>query len=409
MLTESTILSRLFSCILITRSGGRLSFQANIRTTIGGYKMENNRVASSKILPKTPSRASNIELLRIITILGVIILHYNNESIGGGYKYVLPDSLNYYVLDFLESVFICAVDLFILISGYFMINTQKRSIIKPLKLIIQVVVFKLAFFILLLILGKSDFSIKRLVGNILPDNYFVILYCVVFFVSPYINLVMKSLDKKQLKRMTLTIFLIFSVYAIVVDVLSDFRGDNLNGLSSVGLYGSQSGYTIVNFIMMYIIGAYIRLNDEKMSNYKNRKLIPIFFALVIVDMIWFNALKLLNIKSQTAHSYLNPIVVMMAVVAFLIFKNIDIGSKSVINNLAKGSFTVFLAHSYMITSIKIESFVNENILILLAHIVISVVGIYLICWVLFFVYEKVTMPIYTLIEKKIGKTEYTVE
>lgn len=29
-------------------------------------------------------RQSNIELLRIITICGVIVLHYNNVTIGGG-------------------------------------------------------------------------------------------------------------------------------------------------------------------------------------------------------------------------------------------------------------------------------------------------------------------------------------
>ena len=28
-------------------------------------------------------RQSNIELLRILSIIGVIILHYNNKSIGG--------------------------------------------------------------------------------------------------------------------------------------------------------------------------------------------------------------------------------------------------------------------------------------------------------------------------------------
>ena len=31
-------------------------------------------------------RQSNIELLRILSMLGVIILHYNNKTIGGGYS-----------------------------------------------------------------------------------------------------------------------------------------------------------------------------------------------------------------------------------------------------------------------------------------------------------------------------------
>lgn len=34
---------------------------------------------------KKIDRESNIELLRILAMLGVIILHYNNPSIGGGY------------------------------------------------------------------------------------------------------------------------------------------------------------------------------------------------------------------------------------------------------------------------------------------------------------------------------------
>lgn len=360
-------------------------------------------------LPEPGIRKSNIELLRIITMLGVIVLHYNNASVGGAFKYVSASSLNYYALVFVECVFICAVDLFVLISGYFMINTQKRSIIKPLKLIIQVVAFKLAFYILALILGKTYFSIKHFAGQIIPNDYFVILYCAVYFVSPYINYVMKSLDTKQLKRMMITVILIFSVYAILADLLSDLSGTDIAGLSSIGLYGSQSGYSVVNFIMMYMIGAYIRLYETELNKYSNRILIPCFFVLVIVDMIWYIGLYHCNEDAPTALSYLNPIVIMMAVVAFLVFKNIDIGYKSLINNIAKGSFSVYLAHRYMITRINIESFVNENVFLLLAHVAFSVVGIYLICWILHFVYEKVTMPFYMLIERKIGKTEYTVE
>lgn len=33
---------------------------------------------------ETKQRNSNIELLRIMSMIGVIILHYNNPEIGGG-------------------------------------------------------------------------------------------------------------------------------------------------------------------------------------------------------------------------------------------------------------------------------------------------------------------------------------
>lgn len=45
-------------------------------------------------------RLSNIELLRILTIMGVIILHYNNPAIGGGLTYVKEDSVIFYLLYF---------------------------------------------------------------------------------------------------------------------------------------------------------------------------------------------------------------------------------------------------------------------------------------------------------------------
>lgn len=73
---------------------------------------------SFDINAKVKMRESNIEILRIAVILGVIILHYNGEN-GGGLEYIYPNSLNEIILVALESIFICAVDLFILITGCF--------------------------------------------------------------------------------------------------------------------------------------------------------------------------------------------------------------------------------------------------------------------------------------------------
>ena len=48
---------------------------------------------------------------------------------------------NLYVLYFLESIFGCAVDLFVLISGYFIYERQRRTLAKPFELLLQVVLF----------------------------------------------------------------------------------------------------------------------------------------------------------------------------------------------------------------------------------------------------------------------------
>ena len=64
-------------------------------------------------------RQSNIELLRIFLMLGVIILHYN--GVGALYS---AHGINYLIVIGLESLCICAVDLFMLISGYFSARLQ---------------------------------------------------------------------------------------------------------------------------------------------------------------------------------------------------------------------------------------------------------------------------------------------
>ena len=74
-------------------------------------------------------RYSNIELLRLLIMLGIIVLHYYNKSIGGRLKYVSYNSINYFILILIESLCICAVDLFMLISGYFYCK-EKSNITK---------------------------------------------------------------------------------------------------------------------------------------------------------------------------------------------------------------------------------------------------------------------------------------
>ena len=138
------------------------------------------------------ARQSNIELLRIFTMLGVIILHYNNPSIGGGLKYVETGSINYYLLNVLESIFVCAVDLFMLISGYFMVYSTKRNMWKPIQLFVQVSIFSAAKYIIVQGIINNSFKLPGLFRSVIPTNYFVILYVVVFVVSPYINLLFEQ-------------------------------------------------------------------------------------------------------------------------------------------------------------------------------------------------------------------------
>lgn len=97
----------------------------------------------------TKDRNSNIELLRIVATVGVIILHYNNIESGKAFLYTENIGINYQLLLMLELLSICAVNIiFIIISGFFLCESNKLSVKKPIILLAEVVIFQYVRYIL---------------------------------------------------------------------------------------------------------------------------------------------------------------------------------------------------------------------------------------------------------------------
>lgn len=347
-------------------------------------------------------RQSNIELLRILSIAGVIILHYNNPVVGGGIAYALEGSLNFYILYFLESLFVCAVDLFMLISGYFMCESKQRSLWKPLELIVQVIAFREAIYLGRVVLGSTSFSIKSAAGALIPVNYFVILYCVVYMLSPYINIMLDKLSEKSFRILMIISLCLFSVYPTIVDVLGEIRGEQFTGLSSIGMYGSQWGYSIVNFMLMYLLGAYLKKGNAGMLKWNSGKLIAFLLLSVLLMAGWARVNDNVGyFTERSAWEYCNPLVICEAAILFIMFSRVNLGRNKVINRLAESVFTVFLLHSVFLTHLQIENFVRGSALVMLVHIGVSVVLIYMVCWAVSIVYHKITEPIYKVLSSKI--------
>ena len=155
-------------------------------------------------------RNSSIELLRIIAMLGVIILHYNCETMGGALLYVEKWTANNYYLLLSENICIGAVNLYILISAFFLCTSNSRKLIKILELILELILFRFAVYFVGILLG-NDFSLVDCLSCFLPLSYYVILYSVLYLISPYINIVINQLTTKQMKRMASICFAIFSI------------------------------------------------------------------------------------------------------------------------------------------------------------------------------------------------------
>lgn len=198
-------------------------------------------------------RNRGLDLLRLLAGMAVVMLHYNY-----GYAFPLMDNIptsNRLLLYGMEALCVPAVNVFMLISGFFLFRTDKRSLGKVLNLFITVVFFRELFYLGPVVLGRHPFELNLFLRNLVPNLYFIVLYCAVYLISPYVNLVIRRLSSKGVLRLLLILFVLLSVEPWLVDLLEKNAHSTFRGMSMVSFSGSDGGQSLVNFAFMYILGA----------------------------------------------------------------------------------------------------------------------------------------------------------
>ncbi len=349
-------------------------------------------------------RESSIELLRIIAIIGVLILHYNHEDIGGAFNYVQQGSLNHFYLLFSESASMCAVNVMVIISAYFLAATQERRFIKVAELFIQLTAFRLAFYFASALTGGQELSLELLFLNILPKNYFIILYCALYILSPYINILCSRLSRKSFGTLLMVLFLLFSVWDYLVDFITIFFGDYISQLSTVGIYGGQNGYTIVHFISLYFIGAYVRLNKFEMDIKKSAAAmllsLLILYVLVVLE---YQALGTIDVWQ-----YNSPFMIIYSVFVFLFFRSLSFTSR-IVNELAGSVFTCFLFHIFLIYNVNTQMAASGSLGFLVFHQLLSAIAMFIASYIAYKIYSLCSGWFIKLITPVCNKVPLTVK
>jgi surface polysaccharide O-acyltransferase-like enzyme len=310
-------------------------------------------------------RNSAIDLLKIFSMLGVILLHYNNRSIGQAFNFLPMFSAKSYLLYFLQAVFVCAVNVFVLISGYFMADATKVDVKKPIRLLIQVVVFRELIYIVQTLCDGKALQTTYLWRFLLPQSWFAVLYAALYILAPFINRFLSSLSAKSQRTFLYIAFFLFSVWPYSVEILQEFTGISFSGLGSIGMYGGQFGYTIVNFFLMYVIGAILK---RQSTDYK---LYPSLIGLLVCWSLIFGFGYFLEAQGRDTRfsfSYFNPAVILSAVFLFRCFNKLQIKSNAFISSISKATFSVYLLNSTLIAElVHTQRYVQGNGWIMLLH------------------------------------------
>lgn len=194
-------------------------------------------------------RDANIELLRIVAMLMIITLHFNSRS---NALLVLgePASSVQIFATVLEAIAITGVNVYVLISGYYL-SSSKVRLSKVLLLILQVYFYTLLISGAMMFVGaysvKPEDKLDRALRYLFPISsehyWFVTAYVIMYVLAPVMNAAVNTLKRKQLKTVIIGLLTWFCFIKSIVPV--KFGTDRM-------------GYDFGWFICLYLIAAYIR-------------------------------------------------------------------------------------------------------------------------------------------------------
>jgi hypothetical protein len=233
-----------------------------------------------------------------------------------------------------------------------------------------------------------------------PASYYPILFVVLYIISPYINIVLTSLSRIALRNFIVIVFILFSVWPTIVDVSQELFDYQWFGLSSIGAWGNQQGFNIVNFVLLYCVGAWLRLNEVSIPALKKNTI----WIIVVIGLIFIWSLVCSHLSKQGMRSswvYHNPLVIIYSILLFILFKRLHFTNRF-INYLAKSVLLCFLIHSGVIANmdIGISRVCNGNIFLMLSHYLTFSIVMMVVSIIAYEVFNFITHRLWEQLNKK---------
>lgn len=280
-------------------------------------------------------RESNIELLRIVAMLLVVLVHTNYFSLGGVESVDIQTNMfGAFVKAFAEQLCLICVNVFILISGWFGIRANMKG---ALSFIFQAIFYHILIIIFFYSIGESiplDTAFWGFYFGVL--YWFVPAYLLLYAISPALN----AFIKHSSTRLYLNVLLLFFALEFALGWIGNFA--SIDG-----------GYSTISFIGLYLLAGFLRKHYSKIQNISIGKnfLLYILFTLMPVVMFMMTGRGLGMLK------YSSPFVVLASVFFFLTFCKMKLSNKTV-NYIACSAFSVYLIHLHPMVAPHFKSLMN---------------------------------------------------
>lgn len=278
-------------------------------------------------------RQSNIELLRLICMFFIVVHHIIIHALPLSPAFSMEMGYNNVLIHVIEGFVLCAVPVFVLISGYFGINFKVKGL---LNFYIQCAFYSGLIYLIYLYISGQNINRWCIYNTLFPitnnaDLWFVPCYFMLYIISPLLNTCIDQLSKREFQ---------YALLALVI--INLYYGWYLRNEAS-----NVDGLNLYNFIFLYFIGRYLSKYVEFVKTSKIRLIGAAVFAL---GSILFGLLPVINSQLGLLpewspvlnyRAYNHPLLLINSIALLMVFITFKFQSKAV-NWFAASAFSVYL-------------------------------------------------------------------
>ena len=334
--------------------------------------------ASGATPPSMKKRDSNLELFRIITMLLIVAHHLvvnSGLSAPGGPIYASPMSGRSLFLLLFGAWGKIGINCFVMITGYFMCKSQITAK-KFAKLVGEWLFYRYCIYLIFLISGYEQFSIKSIAKAAIPVNQvatnFTACFVLFWLCIPFLNTLIRNLNERQHIRLLILSCFIYVIFGTIHTVAMNY---------------------VSWFIVLYFIASYIRLYPKKcFTNTKLWAVLTVCTVLISAASVVACARLGVKLNRNLAYFFVTDSntfwAVAVGVCSFMFFKNVKLRYSAFINTVAASTFGVLCIHANSDTMRRwlwkdtLDNVGHYNSALMPLYVIGCVVGVFSVCVVI---------------------------
>ena len=335
-------------------------------------------------------RQANFELLRIVAMAMIISLHYLVKGwVATPFPFAVKENPVGVLAWLVEAFCIVAVNCYVLISGYFFVESAWKPG-RVLSLLAQVLFYSLLIPIALLLAGVvswGDMDLYNWIGFAIPfgtEHYwFATAYLIMYLFAPFLAAGIEKMKKRELQILLALLFAFFSLEKTILPVY---------------LATDRYGYDFGWFLCLFVAAGYIRLYG--ISWLEKRSHAVGGYALSCL-LIWLLAMASNTLGGEIEtfihyanmlYAYNHLLCVTGAVSLFYVFKNLCIREghfAGAVRKLAPYTFGVYLLHEHILVRYEWMKWLGvekvQESFLFVPHLILCVLVVYAVGTVVDFV------------------------